>query len=101
MTMTTTKPKFNCGTVLSTPGALAAFEKSNQSPFEFLQRHLSGDWGDLDEEDKQANELALIDGSRLLSAYRLKDGTKVWAITEAENESGHREATTFLLPEEY
>jgi hypothetical protein len=99
--MTTTTPKFNCGTVLSTPGALEEFQKNNQTPFEFLQRHLSGDWGDLDEEDRQANEQALVDGSRLLSAYRMKDGTKVWAITEAENEGGHREATTFLLPEEY
>jgi hypothetical protein len=101
MTGTTTKPKFNCGTVLSTPGALEAFEKSGESPLSLLQRHLSGDWGDLDDEDRQANELALVDGSRLLSAYHLKDGTKVWAITEAENEGGHREATTFLLPEEY
>jgi hypothetical protein len=92
---------FNPGVLLSTPGALAAFERNNQAPFEFLQRHLSGDWGDLDEEDRQANEQALVDGSRLLSAYRLKDQTKVWAITEAVGENGHREATTFLLPSEY
>jgi hypothetical protein len=98
---TTTKPKFNAGTVLSTQGALDAFEKNGQSPLPLLQRHLSGDWGELCEEDRQANEQALIDGSRLLSAYHLKDNTKVWAITEAENEGGHREATTFLLPEEY
>ncbi len=47
------------------------------------------------------NDQALIDGSRLLSAYRLKDGTKLWCITEAVGENGSREATTFLLPEEY
>ena len=47
------------------------------------------------------NDQALIDGSRLLSAYRLKDGTKIWCITEAVGENGRREATTFLLPEEY
>jgi len=104
MTTATTKPKFNCGTVLSTPGALEAFQRNTQSPLLLLQRHLNGDWsdrGDLDDEDRQANEQALVDGSRLLSAYRLKDGTKVWAITEAVGENGHREATTFLLPEEY
>ena len=94
-------PKFNPGVILATPGASEAFERNQQSPFEFLRRHLNGDWGELDEEDRQLNEQALIDGSRLLSAYRLADGTRVWCITEALNEYGHREATTFLLPEEY
>jgi hypothetical protein len=102
MTMTTiTASRFNPGVLLSTPGALEAFEKNGQAPFEFLQRHLSKDWGDLCEEDRLLNDQALLDGSRLLSAYHLKDGTKVWCITEAVGENGHREATTFLLPEEY
>jgi hypothetical protein len=93
--------KFNPGVILATPGASEAFERNGQLPFEFLQRHLNGDWGDLDEEDRQTNNNALIDGSRLLSAYKLADGTKVWSITEAVGENGHREATTFLLPSEY
>jgi hypothetical protein len=96
-----TTPAFSIGALLSTPGALEAFEKNGQTPFEFLQRHVAKDWGDLDEEDRQANEQALIDRSRLLSAYHLKDGTKIWCITEAVGDGGHREATTFLLPEEY
>jgi hypothetical protein len=99
--MQATTPAFSIGTVLSTPGALEAFEKNGQTPFEFLQRHIAKDWGELDEEDRQANEQALTEGSRLLSAYKLKDGTKIWAITEAVGENGHREATTFLLPDEY
>jgi len=98
---TITTPKFSAGVLLSTPGASESFERNGQTPIEFLQRHLSGDWGDLDQEDKQANDQSLIDGSRLLSAYRLKDGTKIWVITEAVGENGHREAHTFLLPSEY
>ena len=98
---TTAKPKFDCGVLLATPGASEAFQRNDQTPLEFLRRHISGDWGDLCEEDRQANDQALVDGSRLLSAYKLKDGTKVWCITEAENEGGRREANTFLLPEEY
>ena len=98
---TTTTPKFNPGVILATPGVSAAFEKNHQTPFEFLQRHLAGDWGDLCDEDRQANDQALLDGSRLLSAYKLKDGTKVWLITEACGENGRRESSTFLLPEEY
>ena len=99
---TTVKPKFSCGVILATPGASEAFQRNHQTPFEFLKRHLAGDWGEeLCQEDRQANDQALVDGSRLLSAYRLKDQTRIWCITEACNENGHREATTFLLPEEY
>jgi len=98
---TTTTPKFSCGVLLSTPGALEAFERNRQAPFEFLQRHVAGDYGDLCQEDRHANEQAIIDGSRLLSAYRLKDRTKIWIITEAVGENGRRESSTFLLPEEY
>jgi hypothetical protein len=100
MTETTT-PAFSIGALLSTPGALEAFEKNGQTPFEFLQRHIAKDWGDLCDEDRLLNDQSLIDGSRLLSAYHLKDKTKIWCITEAVGENGHREATTFLLPEEY
>ena len=54
------------------------------------------------EEDKQANEQALQDGSRIFSAYVLKTtGEKVWVITEAIDDQGRRAATTILLPEEY
>ncbi len=59
------QPKFSLGQVLSTPGALDALERAGQSAAEFLQRHARGDWGDLCEEDRQANEHALIDGSRI------------------------------------
>jgi len=101
MTTETTKPRFNCGAILATPGASETFKRNGQTPLEFLQRHLSGDWGELCDDDRLLNDQALIDGSRLLSAYKLGDGTKVWCITEAVGENGHREATTFLLPEEY
>ena len=95
--------RFKPGRVLATPGALEALERSRQSLWIFLSRHLAGDWGVVDDEDKAANEEALKDGSRLLSAYLLDDGekTKVWVITEAEDDHGNREATTALLPDEY
>jgi hypothetical protein len=98
---TSTKPKFNPGVILATPGASEAFQRNDQTPFEFLQKHLAGDWGDLCQEDRRLNDQALVDGSRLLSAYKLEDGTKIWCITEAVGENGRREATTFLLPSEY
>jgi hypothetical protein len=88
--------RFPIGQLVATPGALEAFRRAGDSPFIYLRRHLHGDWGDLDAGDKAANNQALVDGIRLLSAYHLRDGTKIWLITEAD-----RSATTFLLPEEY
>jgi hypothetical protein len=48
------------------------------------------------EHDHRENEFSLQQGFRLLSAYTLNSGTKIWIITEAD-----RSATTVLLPEEY
>lgn len=61
-----------------------------------LDRHLAGDWGEVDEDDRAENDLSLREGFRLLSVYRTKHGVKFWVITEAD-----RSATTVLLPEEY
>ena len=96
------KPRFGMGRLLITPGALEALARTNQSEWALLSKHVVGDWGVVGDEDWQANEDSLLDGSRLLSAYVLNDGnTKVWIITEAKNDSGVREATTILLPDEY
>jgi len=89
------------GQIVATPGALVALAAADTSPSALLQRHASGDWGDLDAHDHAANRAALRDGSRLLSAYLIADGVTVWIITEAADEDGYRAATTLLLPEEY
>ena len=93
--------RFNLGQTLATPGALEALTRVNSTGLEYLRRHVSGDWGIVCEEDKQANEMALQTGARLMSAYFLPDETKLWIITEAADDSGKRAATTMLLPEEY
>jgi hypothetical protein len=88
--------KFMLGHVVATPGALMAFTEAKDSIRTYLSRHATGDWGDVSSEDASENELSLLAGFRLLSAYRIKDGTRIWIITEAD-----RSATTILLPEEY
>ena len=93
-----TSARFSLGQIVATPGALEALQNASQSPAEFLSRHAACDWGDVDQEDKQANDDALKTGARLLSAYRLADDSKIWVITEAADEHGRREATTLLLP---
>ena len=91
-----TEQRFELGQVVATPGAIDALEKASQSATEFINRHVVLDAGDLDEEDQRTNEDAVDNGDRILSSYLLKDGTKIWIITEAD-----RSATTLLLPSEY
>jgi hypothetical protein len=95
------KPKFSLGQTLATPGALRALEEAGQSPAFFLDRHLAGDWGEVDAEDKRLNDEALVSGERLLSAYRTLKGERLWIITEATDDEGRRAATTILTPPEY
>ena len=92
---------FSLGRIVTTPGALQALHDAGQQPGEFLARHVTGDWGDLDDEDRNLNNAALIDGSRILSAYTTRKGERIWVITEAANEVGLRYCTTILKPEEY
>ena len=87
---------FELGRILATPGAIDAMEYAEVFPQELLARHVSGDWGDVCEEDKKENELSVEKGFRILSSYRLDTGAKIWVITEAD-----RSATTFLLAGEY
>lgn len=94
-------PKFQLAKTLITPNAQERIAATGESPWAFVDRHVRGDWGVVDAEDAALNDESLKDGSRLLSAYLLKDGTKIWIITEAEDDNGKREATTILLPEEY
>ena len=64
---------------------------------ECIDRHKTGDWGNLCEENKQLNDSAVVDGGRILSAYEIGENkVKIWIITEAD-----RSYTTILLPEEY
>lgn len=62
--------KFSIGQVVSTPGALKAIGAAGQCPSDFLNRHVMGEWGNLDAEDRQANVEALAHGARIMSVYR-------------------------------
>jgi hypothetical protein len=88
--------KLVLGQVVTTPGVLAALETSGDSLLHYLTLHEFGHWGDVDPDDWQANEAALQQGLRILSAYTLSSGVRIWIITEAD-----RSSTCVLLPEEY
>ncbi len=87
-------PKFALGRLVATSNALQAL--TGDDVRNAINRHRSGDWGDVCDEDKQANDRALVEGTRLLSVYHGVFGAKFWIITEAD-----RSVTTVLLPEDY
>ena len=94
MTMTLVVGKFPLGQIVITRGARARL--SQEDVLAGLTRHMSGDWGELDDEDRKENEAALTHGFRLLSRYTSPEGCVFWIITEHD-----RSITTILLPEEY
>ena len=86
--------QFPSGQIVITPTALNTLSQTDVQTA--LVRHLRGDWGDVDEEDRRTNDQALTHGARLLAVYHAANGTKFWIITEAD-----RPATTILLPSDY
>jgi hypothetical protein len=88
------RAKFPLGLLVITTNAAKTI--SPEDAAKALARHGAGDWGDLDDADRAENELSLVKGFRLFSAYHDKNGVKFWIITERD-----RSATTLLLPEDY
>ena len=85
---------FALGNIVITPNALGQLTPADIQLG--LQRHQTGDWGNLGEEDWKENDNALRTGLRLLSSYRSSGGVTFWIITES-----NREVTTLLMPDDY
>lgn len=88
---------FSSGRVVATAGVAFEMRRDNlfrDAVWACLARHLQGDWGDLDKEDMDTNDRAVLAGERVLSSYQTIK--KIWIITEAD-----RSATTILFPDEY
>jgi hypothetical protein len=93
----TLKALFPLGLIVSTPGAIQALTDEGCGTTDLLVRHVSGDWGEVDEHDEAENDFAVTRTLRILSSYRLtRTNARIWVITEAD-----RSVTTLLLPEEY
>jgi hypothetical protein len=87
---------FDLGRIVATPGALQALAQASDDVRGYLFRHMLGDWGLVDEHDQRENDFSVQHGLRVVSHYKLSDGTDIWIITEAD-----RSVTTVLLPGEY
>jgi len=85
--------RFQLGLAVATPSALAALGPVRVALL--LSRHARGDWGDLEPEDKAANEDAIAHGDRILSRYDV-GGECYYVISEAD-----RSSTCVMLRSEY
>ncbi len=88
------KPLFSLGEIVATRNAADSLNQIDITAA--LRRHLQGDWGLVDSEDRQENDRSVTEGFRLLSVYESTDCIRFWIITEAD-----RSVTTVLLPEDY
>jgi hypothetical protein len=85
MQQTERKPLFDLGQLVATPGALAALEKSGQNPMDFLSRHVTGDWGELSEDDRKENQFSLEkSGSGKVAGEDRKERTSSQRSKDAE-----------------
>lgn len=91
---TTAQPKFDLGNTVSTSNALDSLNPDDV--LDALHRHRHGDWGELDEADKDINEQAVEHGQRIFSRYHDRNRTLFYVVTEHD-----RSVTTVLLPEDY
>lgn len=86
---------FDLGVVVATPGALDLLKETATHPATLLDRHASGDWGEIPPEDARENDRSLKYGFRVISSYSV-GVDRVWIITESD-----RSSTCLLLPSEY
>ena len=85
------QPLFSIGKLVMTRG-VADIEFSLNELLNLLHRHVTGDFGEINEEDRKENLLSIREGFRVMSAYTIND-TKLWVISEKD-----RSVTTILLP---
>ena len=94
---------FSPGHVVATSSALALLQEHGVSVPELLHRHLTGDWQEMCQSDRDANWSAVLEGeTRVFSSFDIAPKghagkpIKFWVITEWD-----RSVTTILRPEDY
>jgi len=83
--------KFPFGLLVITPAALQSIPEDEIC--RALDCHVTGQWGDLSDRDRSANETALSTASRILSVWHTATGTEFRIMT-----TSNRLTTTVFLP---
>ncbi|PXX13588.1 hypothetical protein C7399_114157 [Paraburkholderia tropica] len=88
---------FPLGRILATPGAIDLLDRTGTNADDLLRRHLRGDWGVVRSTDARSNNLAVVNGTRILSAYEIGARfERLCVLTDAD-----RRATVIMCPCEY
>lgn len=83
---------FPIGALIFSEGVDRLMREGRLDPMPHLQRHTRGDWGDVDDDRWQTNNVALGSGEQLESMYRVHRELSICVVTEAD-----RSATRILL----
>ncbi len=83
--------RLRLGRIMATADAAGALERLEVNPLAMIARHARGDWGAVDDEDRQANELAIDAGCAVMSVYPVA-GVVFYVVT-----AGDRRRTVVML----
>lgn len=89
------EPKFELGEIVATAAVIQQAKTHGLTLYPYLRKHHCGEWGDLSDEDKAANDHSMEHGGRILSTYHIAD-RKILILTR-----GNRRMTAVMLAEEY
>jgi hypothetical protein len=92
--------RHNLGRVVATAAVAAAVPHHQITAL--LDRHAAGDWGEIGEGDKAANDEAALSGDgRLFSSYGTAEHGTLWMITDDIRGEGEGPLSTLMFPEDY
>jgi hypothetical protein len=92
--------RHNLGRVVATAAVAAAVPHHQITAL--LDRDAAGDWGEISEDDRDANDGAARNGDgRLFSSYATAEHGKLWIITDNIRGEGEGPLTTVLFPDDY
>ena len=76
-------PSIQLGKLNVGEDVLQALARNGQSIFPFLECHAHGDWGEVDQATRNANQRAVLHGYRIKAVYPLLDRTLIAIRTNA------------------
>jgi hypothetical protein len=87
------RPALLVGEIVITAAVSRLIVQGALDPLPYLLRHLAGDWGELTDAERRANENALLEGGEVFSSYTVSPTQTLWIVSEWDFS-----VTTLLLP---
>lgn len=75
---------FDLGEVIVTPRASQLLAACGKHPDELLNRHRSGDWGDVTDAQRRLNDVGIKNKLSIVSSFDLDGANRVMIFTKAD-----------------